>query len=156
MPGDFKPLRNALGHLSSPDLGTRLRGAIAVQAERELLRGFRQSVDPWGDPWDAVARGGKPLMDTGALRGSRVSVPTGDGVEVGLAAPYASYQQFGTTRIRRRRAASPRRQSVRRGGYLGLIRPRAMLPMKRGRAGLGTWGPAFEKVTKRVLRQRSK
>jgi phage gpG-like protein len=148
--GAFAPLLNDLGNLASPDLGVRLRGAIAVEAERQLLAGFKDSRDPYGRAWKPVARGGKPLMDTGNLRGSRVSTTTAGGVEVGLAAPYASYQQFGTRAHRgaqgaRRRALGARKQILARGG----ITPRPMLPFD----GLGRiWSTAFERVAARVLR----
>lgn len=151
MGGSLSPLTNALGNLASPDLPTRLRGALAVEAERQLLAEFRQARDPYGNPWAAVARGGKPLEDTGNLKGSRHFAPAADGVEGGLAAPYAAFQQFGTAwRARAIREASGRfrkafrRPSARRGG----IRPRAMLPFD----GLGKiWTAAFEKVAARVL-----
>lgn len=149
------PILNALGNVQSGDLATRLRGSLAIEAEKQLLAEFRQSRDPYGRAWAPVARGGKPLDDSGNLRGSRVSVPTSDGIEVGLAAPYASYQQFGT-RARKRRVASfaRARAAARAAGRKlgpGGIRPREMLPIS---AGLGQiWGDAFERRTAAVMRE---
>lgn len=142
MPGDLSPLRDALGHVGSGDLATDLRGAIAIEAERQVLAEFRQSRDPWGVAWAPVERfgpkggRGKPLDDTGQLRGSRISRAFGDGIEVGFSAPYAWFQQKGT--------------GTRLGPGKGGIRPRAMLPMDG--TDLGLWAPAFEKVTDRVVR----
>lgn len=164
MPGDFKPMYDALAKLSGDDLHGRLKAALAIRAEKLLLAGFRQSVDPYGTPWAPVHRhgptgaAGKPLMDSNNLRGSRVSIPTTTGIEVGLAAPYASFQQLGTHARRRRTQSFARaRAAARRSGRPlgpGGIRPRLMVPT--AERGIGPiWGEAFERETLAVLRKAS-
>lgn len=136
------PILNQLGNVASGDVATRLRGALAVEAERLMLGSLRDSVDAYGQPFAPIRRMGKrlrrgqygprrmgrPLVNTGNLRASRVSVPTSDGIEVGFAAPYASYPILGTRTI-------PAREPI---------------PMSRGLEG-STWEPAFERRTERVL-----
>lgn len=143
MGGDLSPLRDALGHVGSGDLATDLRGAVAIQAEKEMLAEFRESRDPWGRAWAPVDRrgpkggAGRPLVDTNQLRGSRMARAFGDGIEVGFSAPYALFQQKGT--------------GTRLGPGKGGIRPREMLPMDGN--DLGLWGKAFERVTDRIVRK---
>jgi phage gpG-like protein len=175
MPGDFSALKDSLGGLGSPDLGTALRAGIAIEAERQLLAEFRQSRDPYGDPWAAVhrrgprGRAGKPLVDTSNLMNSRVVMPVGEDVEVGLAAPYASYQQFGTKPFdvaergarqnKRGRFVSASAKTafllrIRAHKHPG-IRARIMLPTeKRGLSAI--WAKAFLRTVKRVMRERAK
>ena len=152
MPGDLSPLSNSLGYLGSDDLGTDLRGALAAEGERQLLKGFQDSRDPYGDAWAGVNRPGKPLILTNQLRSSRVAAPTPTGATFGLAADYASFQNFGTKGRRRSfSAARARNRSGRfaRGAGRGGIRARAMVPDGRGIGPI--WGPAFERVTLQVL-----
>jgi phage gpG-like protein len=152
MPGDLSPLRNDLGYYGSPELVVDLRGALAAEGERQLLRGFFDSVDPYGNDWAPVARPGKPLILTNQLRSSRVAAPTSTGITVGLAADYASFQQLGT-KGRRKNFASARARSrngkFRRVARVGGITPRPMIPDGRGIGPV--WGAAFERVTLKIL-----
>jgi phage gpG-like protein len=136
------PLLNALGNVQSGELAVKLRGALAVEAEKQILGSLRDSVDAYGKPFAPIGRlgklrhgqfgprrMGKPLVDSGNLRGSRIATVTDDGIEVGFAAPYASYQVLGTR----------------------FITPRQPIPMD-GIDG-STWEPAFERRTNQVMRE---
>ena len=150
MGGDLSPLRNDLGYYGSDELAVDLRGALAAEGERQLLKGFFESKDPYGNDWAPVARPGKPLILSNQLRSSRFAAPTSTGATFGLAADYASFQQLGT-RGRRRSfsAARARNRSGRFARGAGGIKPRPMIPDGRGIGPI--WGPAFERVTRNVL-----
>jgi len=93
----------------------------AVTLDALIQRGFAQSRSPWGEKWApvlerdrgiaghtsirtsrgvfrSVAKGARPLVDTGLLRGSIVVRAAKDAVVVGVsgaAATYATVHQFG-------------------------------------------------------------
>jgi phage gpG-like protein len=101
-----------------PELAARIGAAFVKQVADE----FRESRDPYGNPWAPVvrnrardrrakasrakrglpARADKPLIDTGRLRGSAVARVSGTEVRIALPVEYASYHQQGTRRMVRR------------------------------------------------------
>lgn len=104
--------------LLMPKIAKRVGAAFIKQVADE----FRESRDPYGNPWAPVfrtrardvrarasrarrglaPRADKPLIDTGRLRASPVARINGTEVRIALPVEYASYHQFGTRRIRRR------------------------------------------------------
>jgi phage gpG-like protein len=101
-----------------PGLAKRIGAAFVKQVADE----FKESRDPYGNPWKPVvrnrrrdirararraakglsARADKPLIDTGRLRGSVVARTEGSVVRIALPVEYASYHQYGTRTIARR------------------------------------------------------
>lgn len=100
-------LRRLVAHMQGAGRAKVLKAgghAIAAMA----TRAFRdESLRP--SPWLPLAKktlakkaAGRtsPLIDTGALfRSIRVAQPEGDSVEIASDRPYATYHQFGTTRM---------------------------------------------------------
>lgn len=126
------------------DIAKRVGATLLKQVSDE----FRDSRDPYGEPWAPVyrnrrrdrlarrrraarglpVRADKPLVDTGRLKASPVARVSGRSVRIALPVAYASFHNEGTRRIRKRQ-----------------ILPDA------GR-GLGPhWGPAVRKETMGVL-----
>lgn len=124
-------------------------GAVAL---RKVLDGFKQSQDPYGVPWAPVARGGKPLVDTGAMRASTTVAVTADGFKVAIADRVAQFHQYGTIRRTARARLSRRRQA--RAGYAvrRSIRPRPMLPTA-ARGMPPSWRADFARATRAVLKR---
>ena len=176
MPGSFQVIRDRLGYLGSEDAKAEMRAALAVVATRETLKGFRESRSPYGEAWKGIARPGKPEIDTGNLRASLATELTSTGFSIGLRAPYASYQQFGTTPHQRSARAMPigangrfqsfakARASKRRaqrvrflpGHTNGGITPRPMLPTDDLGGLPPRWFTLFNKTAKSLLAERSK
>jgi phage gpG-like protein len=139
--------------VSSADVRGDLIATSGAAIMRETLAGFRESRDPYGNPWVPVARGGKPLIKSGAMRASTTLAVTERGFEVAITDPVAKFHQFGT--VRGRRARSARRSNRRRLTQLGGIRPRPMLPDNR-RGMPARWTSIMARVSKTVLRRHSK
>lgn len=76
---------------------------MSIAAEKCVLDEFSQSRDPYGKPWDPVARGGMPLIDTGIMRNSVRGYHDANGARVAVEIEYASYHQTGTKRIKQRK-----------------------------------------------------
>ena len=86
----------------------------AVEASEEIQdlieAEFEAGNDPYGDPWAALrpstlARGRRPppLTDTSAMRDSVQVIPTaGAGIGIIIGTEYASYHQYGTSRMESR------------------------------------------------------
>jgi phage gpG-like protein len=86
------------------DCGPLLDRVESVLA-REYLACFDGSHDPAGVPWQPLrGRRGKPLVKSGALRGSGQSRRGARGVAYGSDSPYAEYQFGGTRTIPARNA----------------------------------------------------
>jgi phage gpG-like protein len=105
-----------------PELLPLIARRVAAGFLKEVADEFRQSRDPYGNPWAPVNRNrpkdrrarvrrlaagkavksDKPLIDTGRLRASVVARADGSQVRVSLPVEYASYHQYGTRRIKRR------------------------------------------------------
>jgi phage gpG-like protein len=105
-----------------PDLLPVIAQRVAAGFVKLVADEFRQSRDPYGNPWKPVVRArgkdlrararrlaagkpvksDKPLIDTGRLRASVVARADGSTVRVALPVEYASYHQYGTRRIARR------------------------------------------------------
>lgn len=170
MPGSFKVIRDRLGYLGSEDAKAEMRAALAVVATRETLKGFRESRDPYGEAWKGIARPGKPEIDTGNLRASLATELTSTGFNIGLRAPYASYQQFGTRPHARKGGIlrqNARGRFVKRSartayltrfkGYTnGGITARPMLPTDDLGGLPPRWFTLFNRTAKSLLAQRSK
>jgi phage gpG-like protein len=101
-----------------PEIARRVGAAFVKQVADE----FRESRDPYGNPWAPVyrnrardrrararrlaagkaIRADKPLIDTGRLRASVVARTEGSEVRIALPVEYASYHQTGTRKMVRR------------------------------------------------------
>ena len=96
--------RRALAELRKrgESISPLMRGIGASLAE-EIRAGFKDSRDPYGNPWAPLKlRRGKPLLDTGRLRNSINYKVTRSGgtvseVIVGTNVFYAKTHQFGAT-----------------------------------------------------------
>src|SRR3954468_6485648 len=105
---DARAIRRAV----APDIAK----SVAALVQGEIGKEFRNSVNPYGEPWKPVfrnrkrdrnararraARGlavksDKPLIDTGRLRASVTVTVQGGSVRAALPVEYASYHQEGT------------------------------------------------------------
>lgn len=75
------------------------REQLASTALHRVLMGFSTSKEPGGAAWDALKyRQGRPLVDTGKLRGSMRSRITAGGIVLTAGASYAVHHQFGAPR----------------------------------------------------------
>ncbi len=80
------------------ELAEKLKKQLAAEALSQVVKGFRQSRDPYGAAWAALKRrSGKPLLDTGRLRNSFNATPTSQGFKVGSNVKYAGIHQNGAT-----------------------------------------------------------
>lgn len=154
----IREFRERLAALGGTPLRTNLAGALGATALKLTLAGFRNSTDPYGNRWADVARGGKPLIKTGALRQSVALETTPSGFTIALADPVAIFHQEGTRPRQRRKALMTRaRAAARFAGKVagpGGIRPRPMLPI--ASRGLGPiWRSELDRATASVLRNMS-
>lgn len=178
--GDFAKLaalRARLRAAQSPDMMAGVARVVGEAARTQLALGFRQSVNPYGEPWAPLRRRkGKPLLDTGRLRNSFTYAATADGLRIGTNTKYAPYHQYGTGgrktaggrfqpvgpsgRFMSRKAAGVKRgknvqylwHGVRRLNYSvgsGKIPPRMMLPT--ADRGLGTWRDPMRDAAMRFI-----
>jgi phage gpG-like protein len=140
--------------IGSGDARGEVEAPLGALALRKVLDGFKGSHDPYGVPWAPVARGGKPLVDTGAMRASTTVAVTADGFKVAVADRVAQFHQYGTrgrrpTGGKRRRGAGGRFLA---GGRRRGIRPRPMLPTA-ARGMPPSWRVDFARATRAVLRR---
>lgn len=149
-------LRTAVDEAERGALRPELAKVLGAAAIKLVADEFRSSEDPYGRPWKPLARerarnvrasrrrrarglesrgGSKPLINTGRLKNAfnPQSVDTSpDGFTINIPVDYASYHQFGTSRI-------PQRQ---------------MLPMA-ATGGLGPiWTRAFQEEADKLIRRR--
>jgi phage gpG-like protein len=127
--GDFgalEDLQRRIREVSSSRFRQELAHRLAGTAIKLLADEFRQSRDPYGNPWKPVnrnrardrrarsrraasgraKRGDLPLIDSGRLRAAATSaaadLSTGDLVRISIPVDYASYHQYGTRRMAKR------------------------------------------------------
>lgn len=96
--GPTEELRKLYGALEAVADGSQVRQmAISMGAECLALvkRGFERSEDPYGRPWAAVARGGKPLLDTGRMRNAFGVRVVDSRIEIENNVRYAATHQYG-------------------------------------------------------------
>ncbi len=102
--GDFTKLDRLIKKLDAAARGAAMESvkkALADEATSQLAFGFRMSRDPYGTPWRPLKRRqGKPLLDTGRLRGSFSAQLTSTGFRIGSNVVYAAPHQFGSKRGR--------------------------------------------------------
>lgn len=98
--GDFRKLDTLVVKLERLAKGGALdamKKNLAAEALTQLRLGFRGSKDPYGNPWKPLKRRkGKPLDDTGRLRGSFTATPTSTGFRIGSNVTYAAPHQTGS------------------------------------------------------------
>ncbi len=104
--GDFGKLAGLAAKLRAASGGKvyeALKKNLAAEALTQMQLGFRGSRDPYGQVWRPLKkRRGKPLLDTGRLRGSFSYQVTSTGFRLGTVTVYAAAHQYGTRRIRAR------------------------------------------------------
>lgn len=124
---------NSRGRLTIPDLKRKIAGLREAPFRRELSQvlavaagtlvndGFRNSVNPYGKPWEPLkSRQGKPLLLTGRMRASVAAVGLDNGFRIDATASYAAHHQYGTKRRAQRKA---RTQPVnRRGRFISRVK----------------------------------
>lgn len=178
--GDFaklRALRQRMGKLAEPETRHRLATVMGETARTQLVLGFRNGVNPYGEPWARLKRRkGKPLLDTGRLRSSFSANATATGFGLWSKTSYAVHHQYGTNG---RRTASSRTQATDAGGRFlshrkagvkggknvvqiwvgfrrlnfkagtGAIPPRMMVPSKE--RGFGNWREPLEAAGMRFI-----
>jgi len=143
----LKELSDKIRQLTTAGFKADLAKALAARAWKETLDGFRQSRDPYGNPWRPLAwRKGTPLVDTGQMRASVSTEATDNGFRLRIGVVYAIIHQYGA-RVR----AATRAQSR---GRVGSVPQRQMVPMKET-GGLGPiWLGAFNETAAKLIKDR--
>jgi phage gpG-like protein len=105
--GDFPKLarlQSSLKKLASKDTPVRLANALGAAAITEVELEFRESRDPYGQPWAPLKlrAGGKPLFDTGRLRSSFSAQQRFGGFTIGTNFIGAKAHQYGATIVPKR------------------------------------------------------
>ncbi len=100
--GDFKgldDLRARVAKIATPSGRHAITRNLADEASKLLSDEFKQSHDPYGNPWAPLtSRTGNPLLDTGTnLRDSLGPVSTPEGFTVSTAFIGAPVHQYGAT-----------------------------------------------------------
>lgn len=96
--GDNEKLIRLVSQLDSVgEVPKEARAHLASIALHRVLVGFSRSREPMGTAWKPLLyrKGGRPLVDTGKLRGSLRARVTSDGFEISTSVPYAKHHQFG-------------------------------------------------------------
>lgn len=156
--GDFAKMKKLvvkIGRLADGKLFTSLKKNLAEEALTQVKFGFRESRDPYGNPWAPLKRReGKPLLDTGRLRNSFATANTSTGFRIGSSVSYAGFHQGGTSGHSKSEGGRTGRfpKKTRKGGQRQLtlggggIPARPMVPTE-DRGGLGPiWSAAFTKA----------
>jgi phage gpG-like protein len=179
--GDFSGLerwRRRVSSVTRAGFRTELAQVLGATAMKQVADEFRQSRDPYGQPWEALKRRkGKPLLNTGRMAASVNVQPAADGFLLNIGASYAPVHQYGATvaphsRIGRRtlwrnpktgrivsratRLKLVHVSSFSRQTYgKGITIPRRQMVPERATGGLGQiWGRAFSRETTRFVRIR--
>lgn len=109
--GDFARLKQLIKRVEGVEdkaLLRQMRTQVSRGVKALILEGFDQARAPWGQRWKPTRDGGKPLVETGALRGSFTVKTSGSAIVVSNKVPYAAVHQEGAT-IKRRRGRALRR-----------------------------------------------
>lgn len=97
--GTFKiaELAAKIERLGSAEFRAEVSRKMAAEATKLVADGFRGSVDPYGQSWEALkSRTGKPLLDTGRLRASFAPTEvTPNGFKLTSTVDYAAAQNYG-------------------------------------------------------------
>lgn len=127
----IKGLRDQIAKIDGPQFRSDLSEVCAEAALKFVNDGFRQSKDPYGDPWEPLSyRKGQPLLKTGRLRASFATQVVPDGFRIDATAAYAIFHQYGTKPHARR----ARFQPIGKGGRFAARRKFAK--QKRGAVAL--------------------
>ena len=131
---DSAKLQGLINTLSQTDaLSLRMRQEAAVEARKQVRRGFAEGRDPYGRPWAALKiRSGAPLRDTGKLAEYTVAL-TPNGFTLTSGTDYAATHQYGAVIVpvrakwltfsvdgqwfRLKKAVIPKRQMVPEGTW---------------------------------------
>lgn len=99
--GSFKELaalREKVASLATPRARSELNAVLAEAALKQIDDEFRESRDPYGQPWKPlVSREGQPLRDTGQLLNSLHPKATESGFEISTNRKGAATHQYGAT-----------------------------------------------------------
>lgn len=174
----LKGVMRKVEEMTTPAMRLEVSQVLAATALKETMDGFRQSRDPYGNPWAPLrSRKGKPLLKTGRMRASTHPIRVGpDGFGIQISAVYAIVHQTGGhvaphSRIR----GFESYQDPKTGRYLrkttkrklvyvtrvsrqtfgnGITIPQRMMVPETDK-GLGSiWGAAFTKAATRVVQRR--
>jgi phage gpG-like protein len=145
--GDFGKLKRALAKVEKArrgDLKLAVVKNLAAEAITQVSLGFRQSRDPYGNPWAPLAtRDGQILVDTARMRNSFSVTLEDQGFRVGTNVRYMPFHQYGS-RVRVTRGKRKSRSKV------GRLPARPMLPT--GELGQ-IWSQALEAASTATLRK---
>lgn len=119
--GDFSELAQLsekLEQISGDEFRRESVQRLAEEARTQVLLGFEQSRDPYGNPWKPpVTRpGGKPLLDKGRLRNSINVKSNQSGFIVSTDVSYAATHQYGAT-IKAKTPGKPLKFRVGKSGW---------------------------------------
>lgn len=122
MPGDTAGFARIIAQLEKLERegAEQVARAIAAEALRQAQACFRESRNPYGEPWAPLKhRHGKPLQDTGRLRASlAISAVSKAGFRIGTNVAYAGYHQQGVDETYARKASSRFQPVNQRGRFL--------------------------------------
>ena len=118
----FEDFKERLDEAARGELLPKIAKRVGAAFIKQVADEFRESRDPYGNPWAPVfrdrprdrrarasrvrrglaVRADKPLIDTGRLRASPVAIINGTQVRIVMPVDYASYHQYGTRKMVRR------------------------------------------------------
>ena len=156
--GDMNGLRdlaNKIRQLTSSGFKTEVSKALGATAWAQTLEGFRDSRDPYGQPWKPLKlRAGKPLIDTGQMRQSVSMEPTSNGFRLRIGVKHAKTHQYGAE-ITPKRARMLSWKTASKRYFAKRVRiPRRQMFPERSTGGLGPiWTAAFNKTASGLLRR---
>jgi phage gpG-like protein len=93
---DLRDLRRRLRSVANGSFHDNLKKLLGQAARTLVANQFRDSVDPYGKPWEpSNGMGGKTLNSTRALLNSFTYAPTASGFRIGSNSRYAKPHQYG-------------------------------------------------------------
>lgn len=94
----LKTLSSRVKQLTEAGFKEQLSAELAKVAWRKTLDGFKESRDPYGNPWKPLkSRSGNPLIKDNQLRSSITVESTGSGFRIRIGVIYAAVHQYGAT-----------------------------------------------------------
>jgi len=182
-PGALDRLQKRIAKLCEAGFKSELSQTIAAAATKEIADEFAGERDPYGVPWQPLARGSRPaakivhakiLRLTGRMAASAIAVPASNGFTVHIAFPAPVHQNGGYVAPHSRVGGHQVRRNEKTGGFAkrgskrylieiaghstyaeGITIPRRQLVPTRATGGLGArWGRAFYLEAGRLVKLR--
>ena len=171
--GDFDKLRTLVVTLSGLSTFTEEgKRRLGEEGIRQVHDEFAKSRDPYDRAWKPAFRGGQTLLNTGRLRASFSSQPTGPGFRISTPVKYAAIHNYGgvikaknapylvfkiKTSNQFRSTKTGKRFAKPRAGYQWVSVKQVEMPRRQiipeGRLGVN-WTDGFIRESEAIMRER--